>query len=368
MVLTHDRILKPLSDILTIKVGFTATDPRDHIYGLLNLMPRSEWPSNPDYSKDVIEVFAAAAIRLMGSTQSLEFLRLCRAELVIVYLPPALASCIPQMFKTELRGQIFVTLPSWVPNWSRTIPRPSQNQFGTCHGSSGSIYSCDAGIPPLAQVRGPEWYPSLFTHTILYDSIHVCAAFNLSDETIDLQALTGTLQHTFTDGDWSSAYLDRRESRREALLRTLLVDCNKPGCRATSTDVADFASRMSSKSKLTIREQNDLLKRVLFITKLGLFGVAPYLCNVDDFIAIVPGCSVPLVLRGYQNDNLHQLIGDSCSSTLFLISTNTDSLGLTVTQTFMALWMAKSRKVSIADNVASSIFTSSDDSTTRNGE
>jgi hypothetical protein len=51
-----------------------------------------------------------------------------------------------------------------------------------------------------------------------------------------------------------------------------------------------------------------VFRRQLFTTKKGYIGMAPTGANCGDIVCILPGCSVPLILRRQQW--FHELVGD----------------------------------------------------------
>lgn len=74
------------------------TDPRDKIFGVLNLIPISEWRSLPDYTKSAISVY-----------KNLNMLRCCEWPML-----PMRQSHL----RKEFRMQALPRLPSWVPDWT----------------------------------------------------------------------------------------------------------------------------------------------------------------------------------------------------------------------------------------------------------
>ena len=315
------NVQDPLLRVLTSKVGLKATDPRDHIYATLNLIPNSAWPSSPDYSKDVVQVFAEATAEIMKTTRSLGVLRLCDASRLVVPLPPDVDSCIPQLLKTEKAGQRYAMLPSWVPNWSKIVTRPSQNEFGALLGSRSSIYACDVGIPPRTQIRGSRDLPLLWTHAILFDSIQTSYALQVRSM-YDGDAWEQLALDAFGANDRNSEYQNGDCSLEEAFWRTLMIDCiGSDTCsRAAPTDISDLMERAKGGFHVTDREFADLQERCFFVTKTGMFGIGPMLSQVGDLIAILPGCSVTMVLRESPKIGLYQIIGESCKSLIVLLT------------------------------------------------
>jgi hypothetical protein len=306
---------------LASKIGLKATDPRDHVYATLNLIPRSAWPSQPDYSKDVIQVFAEAAVKVIETTHSLDILRLCDVSQISVLLPREHDKCIPKLLKTEKTGLCYAVLPSWIPNWSDIVLRPSQREFEALHGIGSSLYTCAAGILSRVEIRGSNDFPLLWVHAILYDSIQTCRA--IETRTMKNERAWRPLS-LFALGakDPNSTYSSGECTVDEAFWRTLMLDCNgyDVSSRATSADVMDFAKRVKEGFHwTTANESSNLLERCFLVTKTGMFGVGPELSKIGDFVAIIAGCSVPMILPYSRSMGLYQIIGEACMSRLILI-------------------------------------------------
>lgn len=61
-----------------------ATDPRDKVFAILNIIPLNEWPGDPDYSKIVVDVFTDVVKHIIHKTGNLEILRSCeRIETIV---------------------------------------------------------------------------------------------------------------------------------------------------------------------------------------------------------------------------------------------------------------------------------------------
>ena len=316
--LSEDRKAEPLVDLMTAKVGHQATDPRDHVYAILNLLPRSEWPAEPDYTRTVVEVFAQATIKIITLMKSLEILRLCNAAKMGVDVPPGVPLCGAE--KIGERGRFGAILPTWVPNWMYVFLRPSQKRFGSYHNSKRNLYSCDADLVPRLQILGPAHFPSLLTNTILYDSIRTCSRYTFWQNTLDKTDLQGLI-HLASDQAVPDSDVHKSSECEDALWRSLMLDCGSSDSayRATSADVQDFAARMQTTANLTSREYGDLVGRKLFVTAKGLLGIGPDCSQQGDKIAIIPGCSVPMVLRDSRNDMSFNIMGEACKLTSQLV-------------------------------------------------
>ena len=87
-----------------------ATDPRDKVFAILNIIPLNEWPGEPDYSKNVVDVFTDVVKHTIHKTKKLEILRSCERIKTIVGRQDHL--------RKEYQLSSIVDLPSWAPDWS----------------------------------------------------------------------------------------------------------------------------------------------------------------------------------------------------------------------------------------------------------
>ena len=311
---SEDRPAYPLLNLLTLKTGMRATDPRDHIFALLSLLPQSEWPLAPDYSLDVREVFTMVTLKVITTMRSLECLRLCTLRLMAVPSPHQWNVKTCKAYKVRVEDLECVILPTWVPNWTRSTPRPSQTRFGIHAGSADSIFSCDAGL--RGRITALVYYqiPVLVTNAIVWDIIKSCCTLRWLEGQYDLEAVEKLVEETLGKSYVFATYHGEKCSLEEAFWRTLALDCNASDTcwRATWGDIDDFACRIDRGSHLSGREDRDLRQRNFFITESGMLGVGPDCSNVGDTVTILPSCSVPMILRRYLDYDLFTVVGESC--------------------------------------------------------
>lgn len=103
---TH-RVFHKLEATLVYTRNRSATDPRDKIFSILNLVPESEWPGKPDYSKDTAEVYSAVAAHIILKTRRLDLLRVCE-------LPDYPIS--DRHLRPSFQQGAVLNLPTWVPD------------------------------------------------------------------------------------------------------------------------------------------------------------------------------------------------------------------------------------------------------------
>ena len=97
-----DTLLGLRTELLRSRIH--ATDPKDYVYGTLGI--QRDMPFAPNYSMSIAEVYHQAALHVLQEHRSLEILWLCDG-------------CV---LDDEPMGTL--GLPSWVPDWSRPLPRP----------------------------------------------------------------------------------------------------------------------------------------------------------------------------------------------------------------------------------------------------
>ncbi|CAG9986521.1 unnamed protein product [Clonostachys byssicola] len=108
---------------------FKSTDPRDKIFGLLNIVSSTGPAIQPDYGKKTSEVFTEAAVYLISQTRRLNVL------------------CGTQRADSKPQWQEDDPLPSWVPNFSLTSgyePLLRLNEGSGVYNASGESHIIDA--------------------------------------------------------------------------------------------------------------------------------------------------------------------------------------------------------------------------------
>jgi hypothetical protein len=107
-------------------------------------------------------------------------------------------------------------------------------------------------------------------------------------------------------------YIEGLITHEESFWRSLIFDRNQEGIQATSADAADFGSRIKHRRPLSIDEHGELRQRTFLVTETGLIGIGPANCCTGDFVVVIPGCSVPLMLRQSQGKSTYHLVGECC--------------------------------------------------------
>ncbi|KAK5713988.1 hypothetical protein LTR15_010894 [Elasticomyces elasticus] len=117
-LLTYQALRREVKDVnlesvLTILARHRAClDPRDKVFGLLNLVARDQWPCEPDYRSDVKDIFKLAMLKIVELRNDLNILASCEAETNGRW--PVFSSHLGKLLQ-EAR---LADLPSWVPDWT----------------------------------------------------------------------------------------------------------------------------------------------------------------------------------------------------------------------------------------------------------
>ncbi|KAK5657474.1 hypothetical protein OQA88_3046 [Cercophora sp. LCS_1] len=109
---TSRSLLDALRNISRLR---QATDPRDKIFALLNLLDKDEWPCEPDYSVDAVELYTRVAIHFMRKSKTLEIL----SECAVFEMGEE-----EKKLRKEFRRQYLPGLPSWAPDWTLVKTTP----------------------------------------------------------------------------------------------------------------------------------------------------------------------------------------------------------------------------------------------------
>ena len=106
-------------------------------------------------------------------------------------------------------------------------------------------------------------------------------------------------------------------TREEAFWRTLIADRTSEGLRASSEYARAFCEwRKSGRGTLMAwagfmtRARRACYGRSFFFTSKGLLGLGPEEARPTDVMAVLLGCSVPMLLR--QVENRYEVLGEAC--------------------------------------------------------
>lgn len=269
-----------------------STDPRDRIFGILNLLPLEEWPCKPNYSKDVVEIFTEVAKSIIEKYRTLSLLATCEHP----WLPIGLDSHIREALKLpKVPG-----LPSWTPNWA--APRLSIPLYGgydyekpsspTLFGEDATEFEFSDDMTTLS-VRG-------FTSDVV-----TMSGGPFSPKQIDAcqLGLYKRLENIAFRTKLGNTIYTGHMTRLEAYCRTLVLDHPRNG---NSFDTGAMLQYIQWSNGL--RDQlpdflsaksvtNACANRVFFCSSKGYMGFGPQGTVAGDLLCMIYGCHVPIVLR-----------------------------------------------------------------------
>ncbi|CAG8957591.1 hypothetical protein HYFRA_00010457 [Hymenoscyphus fraxineus] len=259
-----------------------STDPRDKIYALVGLTTaRSDPNFQIDYSHSVRQVYIDTASYILTTSKTLDFLY------------------------AKTKGDEFPKdLPSWCPNWASTganCPIPFR------HATRIGIYAASQNLPPPASINRT-------TGTLTTTGLHIRSLTHISPpspmKTInDTQGAIQTLHiwfqflHTLQTPSPSQS-----PSQFLALLTSLTSALTK------DTEITSLLQYLSKYQELIeywvtppplpadlthlnqVFEQT-FFKRRLFVTERGEMGLCEEGGRVGDWVCILFGCFLPVLLR-----------------------------------------------------------------------
>ncbi|GAB7359840.1 hypothetical protein MBLNU230_g7369t1 [Neophaeotheca triangularis] len=263
------------------------TDPRDKIYGLLGLAPRKFASSvRVDYegSNTAADVFAMTTLNHASITERFEHFH----------------NCIPA-------GRIMQDAPSWVPDWYSDLPYETYipalfaTNTSRSHHSYSYIKRDGKERPDVLKIQGLR-----------------CATVSNVTDSLPLrlhtpEAIAHVRKWQPTDLE-TAIYQPTGEPLRKAYALTIncsIVKEREPDWILSSTEEwvkqdfnealfgqAGTAEWVESKCR---RDVLDALQccagRAFFQTREGYIGLGPEDSRAEDCIAVLLGCSTPLVLR-----------------------------------------------------------------------
>ena len=307
-----------------------STDPRDKVYGLLGLMEKPVVNLiKPDYKDTVVNVYRSFTLAAIEGTGSLDVLR----------------------HSTLNEG---TTIPTWVPDWTS---EPTDSTL-----SIADTAFCASG-PSLASIRSLSDDQLLLCKGFIADGIDGMGC--LPDGMWPAESVVPTM-------NTANPYITLQEAR-EAIWKTLVASHSIPSEPLDPSLYASYASLLATPTLATMdfpehsplsdlvssnvflwcvqfleghssfrvagRPMSDFfskevdlenmdaghlrdalmqrdrvgLGRRLVTTGKGYFGIAPLAVKQDDVIAVLLGCSVPVLLRkvnGQSGEARWRIVGE----------------------------------------------------------
>ena len=292
-----------------------ASDPRDHYFGILGLVPLTSTESQQlrslSYKNSTVDIYKAVA-HVLYEKHGLEILGYCYA--------------IPS--ETSLHGgnektAPVLSLPSWVPNWAGGWIVPLQQRLSV---RSANCYRASSFRSQTSSARFAIDGGSLKVKGIVLDRIRILKPF--WDDSQGGLPRSETMSRFWAP--WISAILDLlgdsdvyadQRARLHAIFRTSIADCVHDiaalgGLRRTNSDHRTLFDELASEYQSIIAEDPewhasipgvddyiDLLCRFLsrhwklLITDKGHLGLGRRTCRSGDVVCVLHSASTPHILR-----------------------------------------------------------------------
>lgn len=272
------------------------SDPRDRVYGVLNMLERFERGAEikPDYTKTVSQVYQDVVTSMLDHTDRITILEYC------------------EMQEQPLESSDSLQLPSWVPNW--TIPKfTNRMHSGNTSGNSNAETSynndvlkimgtCVARISHVKKIlchSTTDLIPAIqnFSQEFLPD---VKSASYVSGGS-KLDAYCRTLCDNYFDDEYipAQAFMPNFQQSREWL--SSIINPQETGIAIG----ADLATGYREYPSCVWRFCN---RKSLFTTEEGYIGLAPRAAKAGDLVCVLLGSDSPFLLHPLAN-NQYQLVG-----------------------------------------------------------
>ena len=279
--------ISSLGSMIRRTAACKCSDPRDHIYAVQSLLPRSyaRLKIEPDYKKATAQVYQDLMVLYVNSGY-IEMLRYC-----------------------ELKNDVPMRMPSWVPNWADT---DIAKQFAYLAKASGHSKA-------VAQYQGDGVLSAAGVIFATVSSVQEMSFQHTYKGIVDMiQGLTlPKIEHlSYVAGG----------SLVDAFCRTLA--CNKfyneyhpPNTNdAKFEESRDFVLALSLDKNRKFNVPTDTRKflnsvgtywskRSFIITDEGYIGIAPRATKPGDRVCVILGCRFPLLLREISGSQF-QVVGE----------------------------------------------------------
>ncbi|KAF4338933.1 heterokaryon incompatibility [Fusarium beomiforme] len=292
-------LLQVVTISLTLEIDYNvvyATDPRDRIFGLLNLAgDKDHFDKFPDYSMTVEEVYREAAFKILQQG-TIDLLMYCQ------------------------RPRKLPSLPSWVPDWSMDVLHPNaQPTWKTPFRASGVHKSIptfpqfdtaifqgiyvdqvqDVGatwdpnwLKPVNKAEVKQWLKSIRSFC------DRSARIRVGEEHLDagrIGILDGTTWFsTVPHPGWRDLCAEATES--------IQASSTGEGGEAEKASTTDDSWYTGALMRLHTRRA--------FLTSTGFVGVGPLDMQAGDEVCVLLGGKIPYLLRP-QDDETYSLIGEA---------------------------------------------------------
>ncbi|KAL8774318.1 MAG: hypothetical protein Q9209_001069 [Squamulea sp. 1 TL-2023] len=296
IIVTQDQ--SPLLDVLRRTKDAQCSDPRDKIYGVLNLTKESERLGiRPDYTKTTLEVFRDIMLKKIFEDNNLTLLTSCELQ--------------------DERGDI----PSWIPNWP--VPK-------TCKGIWGAR-ACSKTVPKARYNHGDGYIIAtgrrmgavLKVQQILTDHTSTLMRTDILPQLLELYAALKRLTSWLRNNLGNDEFVHKLENICRSLCCNHFSYLYEPmdGYSLEYQEALDqlrvLADPMTEPTDKFLETCGNFLCSFYFnvigrsfILNEGSVGLAPKTVREGDHIAVFLGCQSPIVLR--PNDDGGYLVVGEC--------------------------------------------------------
>jgi hypothetical protein len=269
---------RPFTELVRQTRFSKCSDPKDRVYALFSMAPVEEGIIiEPDYTKSVHEVYTELFMNRLEHTKSLRLLRFC-----------------------ELR-QPCQGMPTWVPDWS--CPSIS-DRLPDCLASG--ISTTDAYVTGKATLRVKGLHLTTIKHVEVFPLLDDSTMVKIGEELLRLASGFNLQSSPMEKG-----------GRLELFWRTIngnmFSDCFYPpahsfpnfqlGIKALYDGLAGNAVNLEFRPHL-------LFGRSVFETYDGYIGLAPKGTKENDFVCLLLGCNLAMILRP-NGSGQYQVVGES---------------------------------------------------------
>ena len=286
-------------DVLAIINIFEASDHRDYVFGILGLASKclgmSEIPMllRPDYTKPTSAIFRDVAIYCIQQRQDLAIL---------------------DHVRHRLDDPSSLVLPTWVPAWNQSLDveldadHIKGNLFIACSKERSRISNLDQSHNATLTVTGIVFAETgmvsvpiqsakcrVLLKQKVFDIYRRFRSFSNNDKA-SVQPDRLELAMTLT---WGRNHVDEPWNHEHCIASSIAYD------EATESDGVlywgDLTAASTDKEHLAAEFGQSMYQNLrhhcLFTTKSGHIGLGPQTMQSGDIVAILYGCSTPVVLR-----------------------------------------------------------------------
>ena len=358
------RLKKRMSllDGLILYRNREATDPRDHVYAILNLVDGKKSGIQADYSLSVFSLYRSVVVQTVERSRDLDILSACKrsfskssstddSELYerdfdkhmqinvlawIRVLPKADASGGAQA-GALLKDVRETVLPSWIPDWRRwSLDSAQINTIGNCP------FKASGNFPPVVEFINETLMAAVGIRVGVISAVapatvgefridsdwalwrgethpkHVYGNLRKQKEAFIHTALTGRnadgTRRTVPASVEAMQSVFKLDDATEDQQDTTKDECLEEGLKQPEADWEDY--RMSSEDYAAL-----ILRSFHFTfcaTENGFMGRVPIGTRVGDVVVILLGAKVPFIVRKYEDFDRYYLVGECCESSPFI--------------------------------------------------